>query len=69
MYPFSTGYVYFGQLDNNKFLKFNFILNPCLLVDNQQKCLSKYQYRDKIYEIVKEIASYHILSIVNSEQK
>jgi len=69
MYPFSTSYSYFGQLDNNNFLKFNFVLNPRLLLDNQKKILPKYQHRDKVYDIVKEVALHQILSVVNSEQK
>jgi hypothetical protein len=69
MYPFSTGYIYFGRLDTDDFLKFNFILNPRLLLDKQKKILPKCQHRDKVYEIVKEIASYQILAIVNSDEK
>jgi hypothetical protein len=69
MYPFSTSYSYFGRIDNNDFLKFNFILNPRLLLDNQQKYLSKYQHHDQVYEVVKEVALHHISSLVNSKQK
>jgi hypothetical protein len=42
MHPFPTTYVYFGQTNDGDFLKFNFIVNPFLLVDNQkQKVFTK----------------------------
>jgi hypothetical protein len=69
MYPFSTSYLYFGRLDNDDFLKFNFVLNPRLLLDNQGKVLSKSQHREKVYQIVTDVVSRHILSFVNSEDK
>jgi hypothetical protein len=70
MYPFSTNYVYFSQSDdNNNFLKLNVVLNPQLLMDDKNCLLPKCQHREKVYEIVKDIANYHILSFVSSEQK
>jgi len=63
MYPFSTSYAYFGQTNDGDFLKFNFIVNPFLLVDNQQKLLPKDQHRERVYNIVKEIISHHIYFI------
>jgi hypothetical protein len=69
MYPFSTSYVYFGRLTNEDCLKFDFILNPRLLVDNQQKLLPKCQHRERVYDIVKQVTSHHILSFVNSQEK
>jgi len=42
MHPFPTTYAYFGQTNDGDFLKFNFIVNPFLLVDNQkQKVFTK----------------------------
>jgi hypothetical protein len=69
MYPFSTSYGYFGQTDDGDFLKFNFVINPLLFVDNQQKSLSKDQHREYLYNIVKQIISRHIYLIINSEHK
>jgi hypothetical protein len=65
MYAFSTGYVYFGRYNNDDSLKFNFILNSRLLLDSQNKILPKSQHRDKIYEIVKQVALNQILTIVS----
>jgi hypothetical protein len=70
MYPFSTSYMYFGRSDNtNNVLKFNFVLNSRLLVDKHQNLLPKCQHRDKVYEIVNDVANHHILAFVNSEEK
>jgi hypothetical protein len=69
MYPFATSYVYFSRSDDNdNFLKFNFVLNPQLLVNNEKHLLSKCQHSEKVYNIVKEIADYHVSLFVNSEQ-
>jgi hypothetical protein len=69
MYPFSTSYAYFGQTDDDDYLRFNFIVDPSLLVNNQQEVLSKSEHRDKVYEIVKQITSHHVRLFINSEEK
>ena len=70
MYPFSTSYAYFGQTDdNNSFLKFNFIINPHLFMDNQHNILPKNQHREHVYNIVKEIISQQIHLIINSKKE
>jgi hypothetical protein len=69
MYPFSTSYAYFGQTNDGDFLKFDLILNPFLLRDNQEKFLLKDQHRKQVYGIVQEILSRYIYSIINFEDE
>ena len=67
IYPFSTGYAYFGQTETEDFLKFNMIINPSLLVDEQQQVLAKWQHRAKMFDIVENILSNYLRSRLNKD--
>ena len=69
IYPFSTSYSYFSRMDDDYVLKFDLIINPRLLVDDQKNPLVKSKQRDQIYQIVTHVASEQILAIVNSRKE
>ena len=67
IYSFSTGYVYFGQTETEDFLKFNLIIHPSLLVDEQQQVLAKWQHRAKVFDIVQDIVSNYLRLLANKD--
>ena len=68
IYFFSTGYAYFGQSNEGDFLKFDLIINPTLLVDDQDRILPKDQHQQRVYQIVKESIAYHLDLLLNAKQ-